>query len=88
MSELYAQRGLDFRTEMAKRAADMVHIKDLAEEYDIPFELLFRPSNTPVGTIGGDVMEGPESPAGEMEDEGEDEPADQEEPEELDQPNS
>jgi hypothetical protein len=88
MSELYAQRGLDFRTEMSKRAADMVHIKDLAEEYGIPFELLFRPSNTPVGTIGGDVMEGPESPAGEMEDEGEDEPADQEEPEELDQPNS
>jgi capsid protein len=62
MSELYAQRGLDFRTEMAKRAADMVHIKDLAEEYDIPFELLFRPSNTPVGTISGDVEEGPEAP--------------------------
>jgi capsid protein len=82
MSELYAQRGLDFRTEMAKRASDMVHIKDLAEEYGIPFELLFRPSNTPVGTISGDVDEGPESP------EMEDEPADQEEPEELDQPNS
>jgi hypothetical protein len=82
MSELYAQRGLDFRTEMAKRASDMVHIKDLAEQYGIPFELLFRPSNTPVGTISGDVMEGPESP------EMEDEPADQEEPEELDQPNS
>jgi capsid protein len=62
MSELYAQRGLDFRTEMAKRASDMVHIKDLAEEYGIPFELLFRPSNTPVGTISGDVMEGPEAP--------------------------
>jgi capsid protein len=82
MSELYAQRGLDFRTEMQKRAADMVHIKDLAEEYGIPFELLFRPSNTPVGTISGDVEEGPESP------EMEDEPADQEEPEELDQPAS
>lgn len=51
MSELYAQRGLDFRTEMAKRAADMVHIQDLAKEYGIPFELLFRPSNTPVGTV-------------------------------------
>jgi capsid protein len=82
MSELYAQRGLDFRTEMAKRASDMVHIKDLAEQYGIPFELLFRPSNTPVGTISGDVMEGPESP------EMEDEPADQEEPESEDQPNS
>jgi capsid protein len=82
MSELYAQRGLDFRTEMAKRASDMVHIKDLAEQYGIPFELLFRPSNTPVGTISGDVMEGPESP------EMEDEPADQKEPESEDQPNS
>jgi capsid protein len=82
MSELYAQRGLDFRTEMAKRASDMVHIKDLAEQYGIPFELLFRPSNTPVGTISGDVMEGPESP------EMEDEPSDQEEPESEDQPNS
>jgi capsid protein len=88
MSELYAQRGLDFRTEMHKRAADMVHIKNLAEEYGIPFELLFRPSNTPVGTISGDVEEGPESPTGEMEDEGEDEPADLEEPKELDEPNS
>jgi capsid protein len=81
MSSLYADRGQDFRSEMAKRAADMVYIKDLAAQYGIPFELLFRPSNTPVGTIGGDVMEGPEA-------EGEDEPADQEEPEELDQPNS
>ena len=83
MSSLYADRGQDFRSEMAKRAADMVYIKDLAAQYGIPFELLFRPTNTPVGTIGGDVMEGPESEA-----EGEDEPADQEEPEELDQPNS
>ena len=83
MSSLYADRGQDFRSEMAKRAADMVYIKDLAAQYGIPFELLFRPSNTPVGTIGGDVMEGPESEA-----EGEDEPADQEEPEELDEPNS
>ncbi len=79
MSELYAQRGLDFRTEMHKRAADMVHIKNLAEEYGIPFELLFRPSNTPVGTIVGEVEEGPES---------EDEPASMEEPESEDEPNS
>lgn len=81
MSELYAQRGLDFRTEMHKRAADMVHIKNLAEEYGIPFELLFRPSNTPVGTIVGEVEEGPES-------EGEDEPASMEEPGSEDEPNS
>jgi capsid protein len=82
MSELYAQRGLDFRTEMAKRAADMVHIKDLSAEYGIPFELLFRPTNTPVGTV---VIEPDMTDEVDM---GEDEPPDVEEPDALDQPNS
>jgi hypothetical protein len=79
MSELYAQRGLDFRTEMNKRAADMVHIQDLAKQYGIPFELLFRPTNTPIGTVEA---------VDEDEAEVEDEPADMEEPESKDQPNS
>jgi capsid protein len=83
MSELYAQRGLDFRTEMAKRAADMVHIQDLAKEYGIPFELLFRPTNTPIGTV-----EGVDSEAETEADMGEDEPSDIEEPKQLDEPNS
>jgi capsid protein len=74
MSELYAQRGLDFRTEMDKRASDMVHIKDLAAKYGIPFELLFRPSNTPVGTISGDVEEGPEAPEAEVDEEAPEQP--------------
>ena len=74
MSELYAQRGLDFRTEMNKRAADMVHIQDLAKQYGIPFELLFRPTNTPIGTV--ETVDS------------EDEPADMEEPASEDQPNS
>jgi capsid protein len=51
MSELYGTRGLDFRSEMEKRAADMAHIQNLAKQYGIPFELLFRPSNTPLGTV-------------------------------------
>lgn len=51
MSELYGQRGLDFRSEMEKRAADMAHIQKLAADYGIPFELLFRPTNTPIGTV-------------------------------------
>ena len=80
MSELYAQRGLDFRTEMQKRAADMVHIKDLAAEYGIPFELLFRPTNTPVGTVQ------PAEAA--IEAAGEDEPDELEEPASEDEPNS
>jgi capsid protein len=83
MSELYAQRGLDFRTEMAKRAADMVHIQDLAKEYGIPFELLFRPTNTPIGTV-----EAVDSESETEVDMGEDEPADVEEPQRLDEPNS
>jgi capsid protein len=83
MSELYAQRGLDFRTEMQKRAADMVHIQDLAKEYGIPFELLFRPTNTPIGTV-----EAVDSESETEVDMGEDEPADVEEPQRLDEPNS
>jgi capsid protein len=83
LSELYSQRGLDLRTEMKKRASDMVHIQNLAAEHGIPFELLFRPSNTPLGTVynveKAEAEEGPEM---------EDEPADQEEPESEDQPNS
>jgi capsid protein len=58
MSELYAQRGLDFRNEMEKRAGDMAYIQTLADQYGVPFELLFRPSNTPVGTVDNvDVLE-------------------------------
>ena len=79
MSELYAQRGLDFRTEMDKRAADMVHIQNLAKQYGIPFELLFCPPNTPIGTVEG---------VEQSENESEDEPADMEEPASEDQPNS
>lgn len=84
MSELYAQRGLDFRTEMQKRAADMVHIKDLAAEYGIPFELLFRPTNTPVGTVMTEAEDETEA-EGAM---GEDEPPELEKPQQLDEPNS
>jgi hypothetical protein len=58
---------------MNKRAADMVHIQDLAKQYGIPFELLFRPTNTPIGTVKAVD---------------EDEPADMEEPASEDQPNS
>jgi capsid protein len=75
MSELYAQRGLDFRTEMEKRAADMAHIQNLAKQYGIPFELLFRPTNTPVGSV--EAVESEDEPA-EMEEpaSAEDEPSD------------
>ena len=51
MSELYSQRGMDFREEMEKRAADMAFIRDLASRNGIPFELLFKQSGTAPGTI-------------------------------------
>jgi capsid protein len=43
MSELYAQRGLDLRTEMVKRAKDFKFIKDLAEAEGLPLWMLYKP---------------------------------------------
>ena len=51
MSELYAQRGLDFRSEMAKRAEDMSFIVNLAQKTGIPIEMLYKPTNVQPGTI-------------------------------------
>jgi capsid protein len=84
-SEDFGLRGLDFKTEVEKRAADLAHIKATAAKHGIPFELLFRPSNTPVGTISGDVMEGPEATEVEPE---EDDMEDDDSDVTPDQPNS
>lgn len=62
MSELYAQRGLDFRTEMQKRADDMVYITDLANKYGIPIEMLYKPQNIQPGTIAPLVTSEPDAP--------------------------
>jgi capsid protein len=43
MSEIYAQRGLDLRTEMTKRAADFKFIMELAEKEGIPLWTLYKP---------------------------------------------
>ena len=50
-SELYAQRGLDFRSEMAKRAEDMAFIVNLAKQTGIPVEMLYKPTNIQPGTF-------------------------------------
>ena len=50
-SELYAQRGLDFRSEMAKRAEDMAFIINLAKTSGIPVEMLYKPTNIQPGTF-------------------------------------
>ena len=51
MSELYSQRGLDFRSEMVKRAQDMAFIVETAKASGIPIEMLYKPSNVQPGTI-------------------------------------
>jgi capsid protein len=51
MSEIYTQRGLDFRTEMEKRANDMAYITALAKQHGLPFELLYKPQNVQPGSI-------------------------------------
>ena len=51
MSELYSQRGLDFRTEMEKRAQDMKYIAALAEKYGLPIELLYKPTGIQPGAL-------------------------------------
>ena len=43
MSELYAQRGLDFRQEMEKRAQDMNYIVGLAKQSGLPVWMLYKP---------------------------------------------
>jgi capsid protein len=50
-SELYAQRGLDYRSEMAKRAEDMSYLVNLAKATGIPIEMLYKPTNIQPGTF-------------------------------------
>lgn len=63
MSELYSQRGMDFREEMEKRAQDMAFIRDLAARNGLPFELLYRMSNTQPGTTNAGTATPPPSNA-------------------------
>lgn len=51
MSELYSQRGLDFRSEMQKRAQDMAFIIGTAKAAGIPVEMLYKPTNVQPGAI-------------------------------------
>lgn len=51
MSELYSQRGLDFRAEMQKRAQDMAFIVETAKAAGIPVEMLYKPTNVQPGAI-------------------------------------
>ncbi len=44
LAEHFAELGMDFEDEMRVRAQNARHILDLATEYTIPLELLWRPS--------------------------------------------
>jgi capsid protein len=50
-SEDFSVRGTDFETEMRKRADNIAYIMRLANERGIPFETLYRPTNTPMGAV-------------------------------------
>jgi hypothetical protein len=43
LSEDFSLRGLDFRTEVAKRADDMAYILSEAQRVKIPFWMLYKP---------------------------------------------
>ena len=88
MSELYAQRGLDFRTEMDKRANDMAFIIEKAKTAKIPVWMLYKPDFNWLqqGQLGTQMPEDVADNLGV--EEPEDEPSNMEEPASEDQPNS
>ena len=88
MSELYAQRGLDFRTEMDKRANDMAFIIEKAKTAKIPVWMLYKPDFNWLqqGQLGTQMPEDVADNLGV--EEPEDEPSSMEEPASEDQPNS
>jgi lambda family phage portal protein len=49
-SDHFAELGMDFREEMERRAQDSKHIIELAQKYNIPVEMLYRPSGTQAST--------------------------------------
>jgi len=71
MSELYAQRGLDFRTEMDKRANDMAFIIEKAKTAKIPIWMLYKPdfnwlqqgqANSQISEVTADNLDLPPPP--------------------------
>ena len=50
-SEYHAENGNDARDHNARRAADIRHSMDMAEEQNIPYWTMYKPSNTPNSEI-------------------------------------
>ena len=59
ISEHFAEQGMDFEDEMRVRAQNARRILDLAQEYNIPLEMLWRPSG---GTAATPVVGEQEDP--------------------------
>ena len=57
MSELYSQRGMDFREEMQKRAQDMKFVVELAKSMGIPVEMLYKPTNGSLAFGSGTIFQ-------------------------------
>jgi lambda family phage portal protein len=69
LSDHFAENGMDAREEIRKRAADARFICDMAEQYDVPVSMIWKPSNTPNESIDsaingkdGLAADGPETP--------------------------
>jgi lambda family phage portal protein len=81
LSELYAQRGLDLRTEVQKRAKDFKYIMDVAAKEGVPVWMLYKPQNNHLQQGMGNPTAASAQPVPEMEDSTEDEAEDKAEAE-------
>ena len=51
LSEIFSSKGMDFRSELAKRAEDMAYIINLSKTTGVPVEMLYKPTNIQPGTF-------------------------------------
>jgi lambda family phage portal protein len=58
LSDHFAELGMDFEEEAERRARDIAHLRDLAEKYDIPLQMLFAS-----GVSAEPAVEAPTGPA-------------------------
>jgi lambda family phage portal protein len=62
-SEYHAENGNDARDHDIRRAADIRHAMDVADNYNIPFWTMYRPDNTALESITGEPDPTPENDA-------------------------
>lgn len=62
LSDHFAEQGMDAREEIRKRAADARMIIDMAENYNVPVSMIWKPQNTPNAEIDNAVNTNPTGP--------------------------